>query len=167
MRCLGRPALLAGEPDNRVGDLAGEFVGKLAEVGVWIGDADAPLRQRLAWDAGRVVGQDGARLPDNGRSHVLVVIGVCAWHLVDQVFVLDPLDLAGREKGRIAAVTLAAVSGVRLCARTITSSHSSSRASVQTTSWMPSSLSASSTSMTENGNRTLVSAKTRPPESGQ
>jgi hypothetical protein len=58
-------------------------------------------------------------------------------------------------------VTAAAEDADRRPERTMTRSHSSSSASVHSTVWTPSSVSASRRSMTENGKRTFVSAKTR------
>lgn len=58
---------------------------------------------------------------------------------------------------------------MRCLSRTMTRSHSSSSRSVHTISCTPSSVRASIRSMSENGNRTLVSTKTRaigPPSDG-
>lgn len=87
-------------------------------------------------------------LTGDRRSHVLIVV---AWHLVHELSVVLTLHLAVQKNLRTAAVTRAAVAALRCRSPTIMCSRWSRRASVQTTSWIASSLRPSRRSMTEKG----------------
>jgi hypothetical protein len=153
--------LAASEAGDGCSNVSRELGVDVLEVGIGVHHTYAEVGKFLDWETSHVAGDERIDVGGHRGGAVHVVVGIRPRHGVDEMAVDRRSIRRSSNASRIAAVTEAALAALRSCSRTITRSHSSSSSSVHNTWRRPFSVSARNRSITENGNKTLVSTKNR------